>query len=124
MARSHKENQRFTFVEPCLNSSISTSFFIFQGTKMAIKRAPSGIRILLTRKSKASKMLFPKIDTSLNKPYDSAEGIPTTKISKPEIQDSFIRLCCSPLAKEATIISNIENADVKVANKNSAKKKV
>src|SRR5690625_5702218 len=58
--------------------------------------------------------------TSLNNPDDKPAGIPATKTTKPAIQETFLRECPFAL-KEATIISNRENDDVSVANKNKIK---
>src|SRR5699024_5823084 len=49
-------------------------------------------------------------------------GMPTMKMSIPAIQVIFFRLSVFPFVRAATIISNMENADVKVANKNNNKK--
>src|SRR5690625_1141488 len=58
--------------------------------------------------------------TSLNNPDDRPAGIPATNTTKPATQDTFLREY--PLAlKEATMISNSENDDVSVANKNKIK---
>ena len=54
-------------------------------------------------------------------PYDKQEGIPTTKIAIPIIQVNFFRFEGSFFVIVATIISIIENAEVKAANKNKIK---
>ncbi len=86
--------------------------------------APSGINILLDKKSTASKIFFPKIVISLHTPNDNADGIPTKKMQKPIIHDNFVLLSCSPFATAETTVSNSENADVNVANVNSARNTV
>lgn len=93
-------------------------------TKILINSAPSGINILLDKKSTASKIFFPKIVISLHTPNDNADGIPTKKIQKPMIHDSFVLLSCSPFANAETTVSSRENADVNVANVNSARNTV
>ena len=97
---------------------MSISLFKRSGTKTAIRKAPTGIRILLTKKSAASKTDFPRIVTSDQTPKESAEGIPRKKISSPTNQEYRLRLRASPLDREATMISSIEKAEVSVANKN------
>lgn len=107
--------------DPCDSSLNSTFFDIFKGTNIEIRRAPSGIRILLTRKSAASKMDLSNKVICPSSPKESADGIPTIKINIPTNQDDFLLLESFPLAIGATIISSIEKADVKVANKNNNK---
>ncbi len=89
---------------------------------MEMSSAPAGIRILLTRKSALSKILFPKNVISDNTLKERADGMPTKKINSPVSQAIFVLLFPFLLVSAATTISSIENADVNVANRNKAKK--
>src|SRR5699024_7545367 len=60
--------------------------------------------------------------TSLNRPKDKADGTPNAKMARPIIHAHFFRFVTFPLEITDTIISNIENADVKAANKKTIKK--
>ena len=106
------------------NSASSIFFSILNETKILINSAPSGINILLDKKSTASKIFFPKIVISLHTPNDNADGIPTKKMPKPISHDNFVLFSCSPFANAETTVSSRENADVNVANVNSARNTV
>ena len=118
---SHDAKSLLPIVDPALISSQSTFFGILKAAKIAIINAPIGIKIFDTKKSAASKMMWPKIVMSPSIPKDKADGIPTIKIRIPVIHVTFFLFVVSPFVTAATIISNIENADVKVANKNNNK---
>ena len=88
--------------------------------KIEINNAPSGSNTLLTAKSTRSKTVLSKNFTSAITPYDKQDGIPTMKIAIPIIQVNFFRFEGSFFVIVATIISIIENAEVKAANKNKS----
>src|SRR5699024_9348254 len=89
--------------------------------KIAIRILPIGNNILLTRKSVASKMLLPKIDTSFKILSARAEGIAAINMIIPR-KMAEIALGTPLSFKAATIISYKLNEDVNVANKNNNKK--
>ena len=89
--------------------------------KIAIRILPIGNNILLTRKSVASKILLPRIDTLLKVLSARAEGIAAIKIIMPR-KIAEIALGTPLSFKAATIISYKLNEDVNVANKNNNKK--
>lgn len=89
--------------------------------KIAIRILPIGNNILLTRKSVASKILFPKIDTSFKILSARAEGIAAINMIIPR-KMAEIALGTPLSFKAATIISYKLNEDVNVANKNNNKK--
>src|SRR5690625_441803 len=122
MTRNQRANSWFRFVDPTLISRNNVSLGILVKVKTAIANAPKGIKIFETIESRKSKIVWPNMVTSLNNPKDKADGTPTRKMRIPVIQVTFFRLDGSFLVIDATIISNIENAEVKVANKNNNKK--
>src|SRR3954463_15952636 len=106
-----------------MSSLFKRSFFILYETNTEISKAPIGINVLLTRKSAASKMLLPKIETSDNTLNDKADGTPTKNMRHPIIQDSRFRPPF-PFDTAATTISSNEKADVSVANRNSTRNRI
>src|SRR5699024_7544692 len=89
--------------------------------KIAIRILPIGNNILLTRKSVASKILLPRIDTLLKILSERAEGIAAIKIIIPS-KIAEIVLAERLSYKTATIISYKLHEDVNVANKKNNKK--
>src|SRR5699024_8194071 len=89
--------------------------------KIAIRILPIGNNILLTRKSVASKILLPNIDTSLNILSARAEGIDAINIIIPR-KMADIALGTLLSFKAATIIPYKLNYEVNVVNKNNNKK--
>jgi len=79
---------------------------------------------LLTRKSVASKAVFPKIVTFDNILDDSAAGMPAMKTQNPLIQATFWRERLFFSVNAAVIISSILKDEVKTANKNNSKNNV
>src|SRR5690625_1206075 len=122
MTRNKRANSWFRFVDPTLISRNNVSLGILVKVKTAIANAPKGIKIFETIESSKSKIVWPSMVTSINNPKDKADGSPTRKMRIQVIQVTFFRLDGSFLVIDATIISNIENAEVKVANKNNNKK--
>ena len=114
-------NNVFPFVSVTSNSFISKSLLILFGTNNEIASTPNGSNTLLTAKSTKSKNVFPKTFTSLITPNDRAHGIPTAKMSNPIINDAEGRFFSLSFATDATTISSIEIAEVKVAKKNKIK---
>src|SRR5690625_4703211 len=89
-----------------------------------MSKQPSGSKILLTRKSVASKIPSPNIDTSANKPKERAAGILAKKTTIPVIIATFLRVYFPFAVSAEIIISNKLNDDVMVANKNRSKNSV
>src|SRR5699024_8937245 len=85
-----------------------------------IAKLPIGNKILLTKKSVASKIFFPKIETSANVLDASAEGIATIISTPPNIHVVVTRDNPFPL-NAATIISYRLKEEVSVANRNNNK---
>lgn len=97
------------------------SFFIFIGMNSDINSAPSGIKILLTKKSIVSKYVSENNLNCESTPNDRVDGIPTAKIIIPSVKDVLILLELSPFIVELTRISSIEKPEVNAANKNNIK---
>lgn len=89
--------------------------------KKAINKFPNGSIKFDTRKSVASKIVFPKNDTSAKVLDDSAAGIAAIKTTIPNKSVNAERDIRPFSINAATIISYKLKEDVNVANKNSNK---
>src|SRR5699024_7636869 len=78
--------------------------------------------ILLTKKSVASNILFPAMETSLNVLSDKAAGIATINKTIPSMSETAGREYFPLAVKADTIISYKLKEEVKIANKNKRKK--
>src|SRR5699024_12340737 len=89
-----------------------------------MSKQPSGSRILLTRKSVASKTDFPKMETSASTPNESVAGILAKKTMIPEMTATFLREYFLFAVNAEIIISNWLKDEVNVANRNNSKNKL
>ena len=88
---------------------------------MAISKLPNGSMTLDTRKSVASKIERPKIETSLKELYDNKAGNAAINTTTPRIIETVTRGTLNFSMMAATMISYKLNEDVSVANKNKSK---
>src|SRR5690625_3429821 len=92
--------------------------------KIEMSKDPSGSKILLTRKSVASKIPSPNIETSTRKPKERAAGILAKKTTIAVMIATFFRVYLPFAVSAEIIISNKLKDDVMVANKNRSKNSV